>query len=106
MWGAFEVKDWEALPHIKGRVATEDDIKNGCAVFMVPTGSQPVDADLPMCAIQVDEETHKRTPVVIIQAEQYGNNVALGVRYINGGNGVCTYEEVDLLQEPNEEFGI
>ena len=106
MWDAFDPNDWEAIPYITGRMATEEDVKAGIAVFYLPNGGIACDADLPICAIHVDVETGERTPVVIIQAEQSGNLVSLGLRYIDGGNGICTFEEVELLQEPNHEFGI
>ena len=95
---------WDKTPCISGRIATEEDIKNGIAVFMVPDGSIPCDTDMPICAIQIDEETGGRIPVIIIQAEQINNRITLGVRYLNGGNGVSTLHEVELLEQPNEEF--
>jgi len=104
VWGKIEIERWDKIPFIEGRVATEIDIKNGCAVFMVPDGSIPADADLPICAIQINEETNERTPVIIIQAEQISGGVTLGVRYLSGGNGVCNLSEVELLREPSYEF--
>ncbi len=104
MWEAINVKNWEKTPFICGRVATEDDVENGIAVFVVPSGSMPCESNLPICAIHKNSETSQRVPVVVIQAEQIGNNVTLGVRYLDGGNGICTLEEVELLDEPNDEF--
>ena len=34
------------------------------------------------------------------------DDVYFGIRYIEGGNGVCTKGEVELLIEPNSEFGL
>ena len=106
MWGKIEVINWDKTPSISGRVAIEDEIKNGIAVFMIPEGSIPCDTDLPICAIHTDEETGERTPVIIIQAEQINNSITLGVRYLDGGNGVCTLDEVELLEIPNDEFEL
>lgn len=106
MWDSFEVKDWAQLPCISGRVATEKDIESGIAVFAIPEGSFACEAILPTCVIQVDEETNERIPAVAIQAEQVGELVYLGLRYLGGGNGVCELDEVELLDEPNDEFRI
>ena len=61
---------------------------------------------LPTCVIQIDEETGERTPAVVIQAEQAGDQVYLGLRCLTGGNGICGLDEVEQLEEPNEEFAI
>lgn len=106
MWESFNVKDWNVLPHVVGRVATEDDVKNGKAVFYIPEGSIPCEAILPTCAIQINEESKERIPAVVIQAEQVGDMVHLGLRYLDGGNGICELSEAELLDEPNEEFNI
>jgi len=106
MWGSIDMKVWDKTPCISGRIATEEDIKNGIAVFMIPDGSIPCDTDLPICAIHTDKETGERTPVIVIQAEQINNSITLGVRYLDGGNGVCTLNEVELLEKPNNEFEL
>ncbi|RTR37980.1 hypothetical protein EKG38_15555 [Shewanella canadensis] len=104
MWESFTPEEWENLPFISGRVATEEDVENGNAVFYIPYGSVACDAALPTCVIQIDEETYERTPAVVIQAEQAGELVYLGLRYLDGGNGMCELDEVELLESPNEEF--
>ena len=85
---------------------TEEDVKNGIAVFYIPEGSFALDAKLPTCVIQIDSETGERTPAVAIQAEQAGTQVYLGLRYLSGGNGICGIDEVEQLDEPNNEFAL
>lgn len=104
--GKIDIINWDKTPCISGRIATEEDIENGIAVFMIPEGSIPCATDLPICAIQTDEESGEGTPVIIIQAEQINNSITLGVRYLDGGNGVCTLDEVELLEKPNNEFEL
>ena len=106
MWDSFKPEEWETLPHISGRVATKDDIKNGIAVFSIQEGSFALDAKLPTCVIQIDSETGTRIPAVVIQAEQAGDLVYLGLRYLSGGNGICGIDEVEQLDEPNDEFAL
>lgn len=106
MWESFSAEDWESLPHIAGRVAKEQDVKDGIAVFYFPENSFALDAILPTCVIQINPETGHRRPAVVIQAEQAGEHVYLGLRYLSGGNGICHLEEVEQLDKPNEEFAI
>lgn len=37
-WGKFDVEKWRDLPCIKGRVAVEQDVIDGRAVFFIPPG--------------------------------------------------------------------
>ena len=106
MWGKIELEKWRETPCITGRSATEEDIKNGIAVFAIPSGSKPYEIQLPLCAVQIDEETKQRIPCIAIQVEEADNGVFIGVRYLNGGNGVGTSEDIELYQEPNEDFGL
>jgi hypothetical protein len=34
-WPAFEIKSWKSIPVIKGTIATENDAKEGFAVFCI-----------------------------------------------------------------------
>lgn len=95
---------WRSTPCIRGRPANESDVADGFAVFFIPSGSTAHDVELPLCAIQVDPETGKRTPCIAIQVEQAPNGVFVGVRYLDGGNGVGTADEFELISEPNDEF--
>jgi hypothetical protein len=60
--------------------------------------------DLPRCAILLNEETNKEIPIIIIQAEQFEDKIYIGFRFMKGGNGICTVDEIALLDEPNERF--
>ena len=106
MWEKIELKKWHEVPCITGRVATEEDIKNGIAVFTIPSGSKPYDIQLPLCAMQIDEKTSERIPCIAIQIEEADNEVFIGVRYLDGGNGVGTPEDIELYEEPNDDFGL
>lgn len=106
MTESIDIENWQSTPHISGRVATEDDVNSGIATFYIPDGSFALDAQLPTCVIQIDEETNSRIPAVVIQAEQAGEQVYLGVKYLDGSCGVCSLDEVEQLDEPNHEFTI
>lgn len=102
-WGPIDLKKWRKTPVTYGRTATDADVEAGHAVFAV--GGEPVELDLPACAIVTEEDVGEPTPVVIIQAERLDDGkIAVGFRLIDGGTGIATLEEVELLSEPDERF--
>ncbi len=108
LWGPIDIRRWTETPHVRGRLATEQDVRNGRAVFFLNSGSRqqpfPRNLPIPCCGIQIDPQSRSETPVVVIQAESIGEECTVGVRYLDGGNGVCTLEEVQLLPGPDEGF--
>ncbi len=106
MWGEIDISKWKETPCITGRPATEDDIASGIAVFLIPSGSNPYQVNLPLCAVHIDSDNGVRTPCIAIQIEEAPEGVFVGVRYLTGGNGVGTADEFELYTEPNHEFGI
>lgn len=82
-----------------------DDAAAGHAVFVAPGAvSQPIDLNLPRCAVHTDQETGKKTPVIVIQAENVGGKETIGYRSLNGQFGVCLLWELELLDEPDDRF--
>jgi hypothetical protein len=67
-WGPFDLDAWQGLPHLRARLATEDDVLAGNAVFY-QTGPdrtrRPADVPLPRRARLGSDGPE----VVIIQAE-------------------------------------
>ena len=106
MWEEIEIKNWKSVPCTKGRVATEQDVDHGSAVFYIPIGSDPYDTELPLFAIQVDSEKKTRTPCVVIQIENCSEGTAVGVRYFKGGNGVAMANEFEFYNDIPEEFSL
>ena len=97
------MKRWRATPAIEGRTATDADVNAGRAVFAV--GGEPVEIDLPACAVVSEEQVGEPTPVIVIQAERLDDGtVAIGYRFLDGGTGIATLEEVEFLEEPDERF--
>jgi hypothetical protein len=58
---------------------------------------------LPRCALLNEEG--ETSPVIIVQAERHGTQTLIGYRTLGGGNGICTLEEVVLLNGPDYHFG-
>lgn len=101
--GPIDIAKWRKTPFVEGRAATDHDVSEGRAVFAV--GGEPVELDLPSCAIVREEGVGEPTPVVIIQAERLDDGtVAIGFRLIDGGTGIATLDDVELLSEPDERF--
>lgn len=99
----IDMKAWRATPSIEGRAADDDDVREGRAVFAV--GGEPVEIDLPACAIVREEQVGEPTPVIVIQAERIEDGtVAVGFRLLDGGSGIATLDDVEFLSEPDERF--
>ncbi len=106
-WGPIHSAAWKTVPCVADRVATEQDVKEGRAVFYVsgPPGSvRPMAISLPHCAIWHDREHSRDVPVICVQAEQNEKVQAVGIRFLTGGNGVCLLSELTLLDGPDERF--
>ena len=108
LWGPIDIRHWQDVPHLSGRLATEQDVMQGRAVFYLQSSGDahavPYDIVLPVCAIMKDEETSEETPVIIIQVEVANGMPTVGYRFLNGGNGVGTGREFTLLKGPDERF--
>ena len=99
----IDLKHWSAKPAVEGRPATDLDVKAGRAVFAVE--GEPVELDLPACAIVREEGIGEPTPVVVIQAERIEDGtIAIGYRLLDGGCGIATLDDVEFLSEPDERF--
>ncbi|HUP62757.1 MAG TPA: hypothetical protein VNA69_20320 [Thermoanaerobaculia bacterium] len=99
----IDIAKWRATPAVAGRPATDLDVRDGRAVFAV--GGEPVEIDLPACAIVREEQLGEPTPVIVIQVERIENDtVAVGFRFLDGGCGIGTLEDVEFLSEPDERF--
>jgi len=104
LWGAIEMSQWQQTPHLSGRVAVEQDVKDGRAVFYLKDaqeiGAAYADIGLPRCGILLGTGT----PIIIIQSERLDEKHRIGYRPLSGGNGICLISEVQLLKEPDERF--
>lgn len=101
-WKPIDPAAWRDVPHLEGRLSSEEDVAAGRAVFRLDAArgkAAPATLALPRCGLQRLEDGVMR-PVVVIQAEVLNNETILGVRYLPGGGGVCALEEVELLDGP------
>ena len=93
LWGPIKPNAWRHVSSVSARQATDGDVQEGRAVFYVDGQSEPYDIDLPCLGFQTMGDGTE-VKVVIVQAEHSPNGPILGVRYFEGGNGVCSLREV------------
>jgi hypothetical protein len=99
-WGPIRPERWSDVPAIRNRPATEWDVHGGIAVFYGESEKrEALPLTLPQPAFHVDAETGNRTPVVVIQAESTRDQYIVGVRYLDGGSGVCLLDELMFVDE-------
>lgn len=99
LWGPIISENWNKVSFIKNRIATINDVESGCAVFYFENTEShtPLDIPLPSLGNQVDEETGSKKLVVVIQAEKVAEEEIVGIRYLDGGNGVCHLHEIEFV---------
>ncbi len=131
LWPPIDPSTWQSIPCTTGRVATEDDVGQQRALFVLdytgtdakPTGityvSQygqmihepgdqpgtvtPIDIPLPRCAL-LHEDENERHPAIAIQAERSPSSTRVGLRLIRGGWLVRPMKQVEFLDGPTEAF--
>ncbi|MBK7582665.1 MAG: hypothetical protein IPI67_21015 [Myxococcales bacterium] len=88
------------MPSLVGRVATEDDVRDGRAVFYVDGPCEPLTHPhgLPALAVHTDE-AGAASLVVVIQLERTEQGDTVGARYLVGGNMVCMLPELRFVDE-------
>ncbi|GAA4747035.1 hypothetical protein [Flavisolibacter ginsenosidimutans] len=104
LWEAIDFSTWKQIPHIKSKIATEQDVIEGRAVFYINDGQdhQVLDVQIPVLAYQIDGESDSKVLVIVIQAEKVDDTELAGVRYLEGGNGVCTWSELELVNDSTQ----
>lgn len=94
---------WPVLPtegFLTGRVATQDDVNAGLAVFATEGADSvraPLSITVPQYAYHRDQESRQLIPVIIVQAERAGPLEMIGYRTLTGGDGVALRAEFDFL---------
>ncbi|RRO25529.1 hypothetical protein [Flavobacteriaceae bacterium 14752] len=101
----IDLKNWIETPHVSGRLATEEDVKNGSATFLVDDKSEEhkaLNIKIPSLAYHFDQETNEKKPVVVIQGEKVGDQKVIGIKYLDGTDGVCLLFELEFVDNFNK----
>jgi hypothetical protein len=107
LWGPINPAQWHRVPHMSGALATEEDVKAGRAVFFLgnrgEVSARPSALRLPALALWPDPELGASRPVVVIQVE-LGQKGFAGIRFVEGENGVCLLEELEMIDEDDPRW--
>ena len=100
--------DLSTVKYVSARPATEDDINNGAAVFLLQSeGVQigtPIDIVIPQYAIHTDGESGEKNKVIIIQAEEASGQEVYGAVLIETDEFMAGLaNEFVLLGQPKPE---
>jgi hypothetical protein len=103
---AVDIKDWENVPVVNGRMATREETQNGTSLIFVDDekypNAKPLDMKMPKLARFYNHNSGKKELIIVIQALNISNDSIVGFRYLNGGNGSARMGEVKFLS--NEEI--
>lgn len=105
---AVDIKDWNKVPVINGRMATKEETQNGSSLINVDLEKYPnakiLDMKMPKLARYFNHSSGKNELVIVIQALNIANDSVVGFRYLNGGNGSSWLHEVEFLSEAEAEI--
>ena len=106
-WGPIDIAKWQETPATTRGLATENDVVEGRAVFYLQlsgdAAAEPFNLQLPACAV-LHSKYGPEIPVVVIQVELSDRQTIAGYRPLNGGNGVCSLPELEILEGPDDRF--
>ena len=101
----ISLENWKSIPTFRGRLANKDDVNSGRAMFCtIEAGGDYYEVDLPFCAIYTEEKTGKKYSVIAVQVEKANDEVIVGVIGVDGMTRICTLSELEVVNDPNEEF--
>ena len=107
LWGPIDRARWRLVPHMDATLATEADVEAGRAVFFLgnldEVSARPSSTPLPALAFWHDPDLGVHRPVVVIQIE-LGQKKLAGIRFLEGGNGVCLLEELEMIGEDDRRW--
>ena len=100
---AVDIKDWQNVPVVNGRLATQEETQNGASLILVDTEKYPnakvLDMTMPRLATQYSRYSKREELIIIIQALNIDNDSIVGFRYLNGGNGSARLSEIRFLTD-------
>ena len=89
-----------------GEPPTNTMSRKGELFLMSMARASRLGSRFPAFAVLHPENGQKeKLPVIAIQAESHiAGQVLIGYRPLSGGNGICTLDEIDLLDAPDEQY--
>ena len=111
----IELKDWEKVPVVNGRMPTYEEAQNGTSLLYIDKevkpelkDVEPYDMKLPKLAYFTNPRTKQREVVIVIQLVQFKDYVWAGLRYVSGGNASAMMSDLKFLtdEEVKKEIAI
>ena len=100
---AVDINNWESVPVVNGRMATKKETQNGTSLIFVDEekypDAKPMDIKMPKLARFYNYSSGKEETIIVIQALNISNDLVVGFRYLNGGNGSARLDEVRFLSD-------
>ena len=105
---AVDIDDWKQVPVVNGRMATQEETRNGSSLIHVNMekypNAEPLDMKMPRLARYFNRYSSKDEIIIVIQALNISNDSIVGFRYLTGGNGSARLNEIELLSD--KEIGM
>lgn len=105
---AVDLLEWKNVPVVNGRMATEEETKNGTSLILVDSekypNAKPLDMQMPRLATFDSPYSDRKELIIVIQALNIENDSVVGFRYLNGGNGSSRLNEVKFLSDQEIEL--
>lgn len=96
----INIHNWKNTPHVKGRLATKDDVEKNRAVY-ASNGTkeyEPIHLEIPFIACIIDAQTERKDTVVVIQANKIKDGIYTGFRtFHGGGHGTSLLKDLIII---------
>jgi hypothetical protein len=109
----IELKDWEKVPVVNGRMPTYEEAQNGTSLLYIDKEVKPELKDvepykmtLPKLAYFTNPRTKQKEVVIVIQLVQFKDYVWAGLRYVSGGNASAMMSELEFLLDDEIKMEI
>lgn len=104
---AIDIRNWETVPVVNGRMATKEETRNGKSLIYVDMEKYPnaktLDLTMPKLARFYNRSAKREDLIIVIQALNIEDDSVVGFRYLNGGNGSANMDEVTFLTDSEIE---
>lgn len=108
-FNSININNWKNTPHVKGRLATLDDVKQGRAIY-VSSGYKkyiPVNLKIPFIACLIDARTERKDTIVVIQAHKIDGGIYTGYRTFHGtGEGTSLLKNLIIINKYEQNLII
>ena len=108
-----DLKDWEKVPVVNGRMPTYEESQNGTALLYIDKElnpdlkeAKPFEMTLPKLAYFKNPHTHQKEIVIVIQLVQFKDYVWACLRYVSGGNASARMSDLEFLLDEEVKMEI